>query len=175
MYVGTWDGRSWLEIERDDGAALSAWMSRWAEERTPDGESFGDVIERTRHWLVDVVQAARRDGVPQLAVVAHAGSICALISFAIGLPRSLAFPTAIRSRAIECVASDGERDAPHVFSGRGVLSQRGSRAGLRPVKLGSLTIELARACRYAGATQLDADESVRILGEPHSENLECRW
>jgi len=91
MSFGAWDGREWAALEREDGAALAAWMARWDEAATPDGESFGDVIARAGAWLADAVAQARAAGVDRVAVVAHAGSIRALLAHTLGLPRASTF------------------------------------------------------------------------------------
>ncbi len=91
MDFGTWDGRPWSDLERDDPAALAAWMAAWHDAPTPRGESFGDLIARTATWLHDTVASARLAAIPEIAAVAHAGSIRALLVHALQLPRSLAF------------------------------------------------------------------------------------
>ncbi len=91
MDFGAWDGRTWADLERDDGPALGAWMAAWQDARTPGGEGFGDVIARAAAWLADAVAAARADGAGELVAVAHAGSIRALLVHALDLPRGSAF------------------------------------------------------------------------------------
>lgn len=91
MHFGAWDGRQWADIQRGDGVAMSTWMERWEKARVPDGEGFGDVIDRAAGWLTDTVHDARASGIEELVVVAHAGSIRSLLVHSLGLPRRLAF------------------------------------------------------------------------------------
>lgn len=91
MDFGAWDGRTWAHVERDDSARFGAWMAEWQDARTPGGEGFGDVIARATAWLYEAVASARAAGVAEVVVVAHAGSIRALLVEALGLPRQRAF------------------------------------------------------------------------------------
>ncbi|HEX6037910.1 histidine phosphatase family protein, partial [Longimicrobium sp.] len=75
----------WSELDAADGPRLRAWMNAWVETRTPDGESFADVAARVAKW------AAELPGESSIAVVAHAGSIRALLCTALGLPLEAAF------------------------------------------------------------------------------------
>jgi broad specificity phosphatase PhoE len=91
MHFGNWDGLSWDDVEQRDAHALAAWMADWQHQRAPGGESFTDLIARVADWLADLAAATRRDRVGEVVVVAHAGSIRALLVHAVGLPRDLAF------------------------------------------------------------------------------------
>ena len=95
---GRWDGRTWAEIERDDGDALGAWMADWTATPAPGGESFADVQARVRDWLDDV----NRDAV----VVAHAGSIRAVLVEVLGLDPGHAFRLAVAHGALTTVRLD---------------------------------------------------------------------
>lgn len=114
MHFGAWDGRRWADVERDDAQRMLDWMARWHEARVPEGEGFGDVIARAAAWLADAVQAARVDGRDALAVVAHAGSIRALLVHALGLPPALAFRLRVdhaRVSALRVPIPDGDATA----------------------------------------------------------------
>ncbi len=86
MDFGAWEGRTWAELERDDAPAFGAWMAEWQTARVPGGEGFGDVIARVASWLGE-----QATGGGELVVVAHAGSIRALLVHARGLTRDEAF------------------------------------------------------------------------------------
>ena len=90
MYFGSWEGKTWAELEARDGPALEEWMQDWTTIRAPDGESFSDVIVRVGSWLASVP----RDG-PDLVVVAHAGSIRAAAVLLLDLPPARAFSLAV--------------------------------------------------------------------------------
>ncbi len=82
---GSWEGRTWADVEQSDGDALSAWMADWVETHPPGGESFADLHIRASDWL-----AEQTSGEP-LLIVAHAGSIRALLCAALKLPLASAF------------------------------------------------------------------------------------
>ena len=84
---GRWEGRSWDEVEADDGDALGAWMAAWTDVPPPGGESFADVAASVGGWLAGLASGA---GGP-VVVVAHAGSLRALVCQALGLPHEAAF------------------------------------------------------------------------------------
>jgi alpha-ribazole phosphatase len=90
MSFGDWEDRTWAELEENDGTRLSAWMQNWTAVRAPNGESFADVVLRTREWLATLP----RDG-SDLLVVAHAGSIRAAAVALLDVPESRAFSYAV--------------------------------------------------------------------------------
>ncbi len=106
MHFGRWDGRTWEELERDDGVALGAWMADWQEARTPGGEGFGDVVARAGAWLRDAAEAGRADG-HDVVAVAHAGFIRALLVHAIGLTRESAFRMRVDHAGVTAVRVGG--------------------------------------------------------------------
>lgn len=108
MHFGRWDGRTWAELERDDPAAFAAWMARWQDERTPDGEGFPDVIARAAEWMRDTVDAARADGIADVVAVAHAGSIRALLVHAAGIPREVVFRVRVDHGRVTALGDAGE-------------------------------------------------------------------
>lgn len=85
MDFGAWDGRTWAELEAQDGTRLAEWMAAWVTVPAPDGESFTDVAARVRAWASELPA----DG--SAAVVAHAGSIRALLCSLLELPLDAAF------------------------------------------------------------------------------------
>ncbi|OJY31418.1 MAG: hypothetical protein BGO98_15240 [Myxococcales bacterium 68-20] len=48
---GRWEGRTWEELERDDGPAFSEWMTSWQHARAPGGEGVGDLMLRIQGLL----------------------------------------------------------------------------------------------------------------------------
>ena len=99
MDFGTWDGRTWAEIERDDADRLGAWMADWTATPAPGGESFADVQARVGDWLGGL------DGRETVAV-AHAGSIRAVLARVLGLPAAHAFRLAATHGALTTVRLD---------------------------------------------------------------------
>lgn len=106
MDFGEWDGRLWAEMERDDTQAFGAWMADWQTGRVPGGEGFGDVVARVTEWLRE--EAA---GGGEIVVVAHAGSIRALLVQALGLSRGGVFRIRFdhaKVTGVRIVAGEGE-------------------------------------------------------------------
>lgn len=75
---GEWEGRRFIDIEREEPERYAAWRTEPATFRFPGGESLRDQLERVTASLADV----RRNGEQPSLVVCHGGSIrvalCAL-------------------------------------------------------------------------------------------------
>lgn len=116
MDFGAWDGRAWAEIEAADGARLGAWMADWAAAPAPGGEAFPDVAARTAAWLADL-RAGPAPAAPVL-VVAHSGSIRALLCEAMGWPLAQAFRVRVeyaRATAVRVAAPADPRGSELLF------------------------------------------------------------
>jgi broad specificity phosphatase PhoE len=87
MNFGEWDGCFWNALERDDADRLRRWMESWVTERAPGGESFTLVSERVRDWCSQYLA----DLIDEVVVVAHAGSIRALLCHLLDVPLPKAF------------------------------------------------------------------------------------
>ncbi|MEO1480074.1 MAG: histidine phosphatase family protein, partial [Bacteroidota bacterium] len=103
MDFGTWDGRTWDEIERDDAAALHAWMGDWTATPAPGGESFADVQARVGAWLAELVDGTSSEDDTTVVVVAHAGSIRAVLVQVLGLDPTQAFRLDVHHGALTTV------------------------------------------------------------------------
>jgi alpha-ribazole phosphatase len=90
--LGDWQGldRATFLAERSP-SVIASWFGP-VDERAPNGESFMDLLERTRRGVEECLQ---RYGGQDVVVVAHGGTIRAAIGHALGLmPRDmLAFTT----------------------------------------------------------------------------------
>lgn len=102
MNFGSWDGKLWSEIETADAAGLRSWMENWVTAPAPGGESFADVATRTRQWL-DEIQSTPES----LVVVAHAGSIRALLCHMLGAPLEAAFGFAVDRACVSTIEWTG--------------------------------------------------------------------
>lgn len=89
MHFGAWDGRVRDTLALDDADRLAAWTAAWSTARVPDGEAFPDVAARVAAWWEDEQRSLVNDD--SLAVVAHAGSLRALICHLLPLPLERAF------------------------------------------------------------------------------------
>ncbi|HEU4404683.1 MAG TPA: histidine phosphatase family protein [Polyangiaceae bacterium] len=68
---GTFEGRAYADLERDEPAALAAWMSAWEHEGPPGGESARALGARVGAWLDELPPGGH-------LLVAHAGVARAL-------------------------------------------------------------------------------------------------
>lgn len=66
---GEWDGRSWEELGRVDGARFAYWLEHWREAAPPGGERLAEFEARVRDWWSE---RCSWDEGPHL-LVAHAG------------------------------------------------------------------------------------------------------
>jgi broad specificity phosphatase PhoE len=89
MHFGLWEGRTWEELEASDGDALGRWMAEWTTARAPGGESFPEIVSRCGGFVRDLDSMATPDAA--LIVVAHAGSIRAMLSHLLGVTARQAF------------------------------------------------------------------------------------
>jgi alpha-ribazole phosphatase len=73
MDFGSWEGRTWKEIEAEDAESLADWMQRWQTDGPPGGgESAEGLAKRTRSWWNELDPGASH------LLVAHAGVVRAL-------------------------------------------------------------------------------------------------
>lgn len=85
MDFGDWDGKLWDSIPKKE---TLAWMKDFVNQKTPNGEAFTDVIERTNAFLKDwgkegikrkEEEEKRKSPIDQLIIVCHSGSIRAIL------------------------------------------------------------------------------------------------
>ena len=108
MDFGRWDGRTWADLEAEDGDALGAWMADWTATPAPGGESFADVQRRIGAWLgaLEDGEAGGANGGLEggdVVAVAHAGSIRAVLAHVLGLGAGNAFRLAVAHGALTTV------------------------------------------------------------------------
>jgi alpha-ribazole phosphatase len=106
LNFGEWEGRTWKELEQVDGVRLARWMRDWTRESTPGGESFPDLIARVSgwimHWAGNLSQTAATT-----VVVAHAGSIRAILCQVLGVPLERAFELEVGHARATCLDLGG--------------------------------------------------------------------
>ena len=83
MSFGAWEGLAVDEIRRRFAADYAAYLADPGEGRPTGGESFRELGERA---LAAVQERAARPGVRRLAVVAHGGTVKALLCRLLDLP-----------------------------------------------------------------------------------------
>jgi alpha-ribazole phosphatase len=72
---GSWEGRSWSEIAREDAIAYERWARAWQDESPPGGERPRELEARVRAWLA---ASSNTSTASVHALVAHAGVVRAL-------------------------------------------------------------------------------------------------
>ncbi len=90
LHFGEWESRTWRDLEREDGERLARWMRDWTRTPAPGGESFSDLVERVSGWLAEWQSSGRR-AAGTTVVVAHAGSIRAILCRLLAVPLEEAF------------------------------------------------------------------------------------
>lgn len=78
-HFGAWEGRAWDDIERGE---IDAWAADILGYIPPGGESAQQLMRRVEGMLHDIAQMPQRD----IAIVAHAGSIRALLALLAEIP-----------------------------------------------------------------------------------------
>jgi alpha-ribazole phosphatase len=68
MNFGKWELQNWNDI---DQVALSMWMNNYRSEKCPEGECYGDVLERVSSFL----ESLKETELKSVIVVTHAGVI----------------------------------------------------------------------------------------------------
>lgn len=83
LQTGSWDGRSYLEIKRNEPDVYAAWSKDPIRNAPPGGES----IEELCHRAVEHVHQLCQDfGGKRVALVTHAEVIRAIVVYALGMP-----------------------------------------------------------------------------------------
>lgn len=78
-HFGIWEGRAWDEIEPNE---IDAWAANVMNYAPSGGESAQQVILRIEDFLSDLKQLPQR----KIALVAHGGSIRAILAHQAGIP-----------------------------------------------------------------------------------------
>lgn len=77
MCFGEFEGRSYMEMERD--TAYRIWVDGGCLDRCPGGESRTVFSDRTCRAFAELVEHARHTGQDQLVIVAHGGTQMAVL------------------------------------------------------------------------------------------------
>lgn len=78
MDFGAFEGRSAEEMAQD--AAYRQWVESQCQLPCPGGESMAGFVQRVCAAFSQLVEAAIQAGTPQLCILAHGGSIMAIMS-----------------------------------------------------------------------------------------------
>ncbi|MGQ0552220.1 MAG: histidine phosphatase family protein [Planctomycetota bacterium] len=132
--MGEWEGRTWDELTREHGAAVSAWWADATSARAPGGESLSDLAVRVGAWWREL-RATHGQG--RVIVVSHTGVLRVLCCELLALPlhQALRFSPAAASHTQFSVAQAGAvlqalGERPWMGSGTAVVE--GPSAGAEP-------------------------------------------
>lgn len=104
--MGQWDGRTWEDITREDGARVTAYWDDYVATRPPDGESFADLFERVRAFWNELFEESRGR---RLVIVTHVGVIRTLLCELLDVPvaQALRFAPATASHTSILISGAG--------------------------------------------------------------------
>ena len=84
MNFGDWEYKKWDEIA---GKEFEKWMQNFVDTKTPNGENFIELSDRTNIFLEEIFQKEYKS----IAIVTHAGNIRSIMCNILGLPLANAF------------------------------------------------------------------------------------
>lgn len=79
LNFGDWEGMTWDEVHRDYEQSLNLWGEDWVNRSPPNGETFAEQVHRCQQWLDDWGRGLESSANSSAMVVAHGGSIRALL------------------------------------------------------------------------------------------------
>jgi alpha-ribazole phosphatase len=88
MNFGDWEMKAWNDLNQDD---LNKWMGDFVNAAVPGGESFTQVYERIRTFLFYLKIHPLLKGKEKMVLVAHSGSIRAILCHLNKIPLEKAF------------------------------------------------------------------------------------
>ena len=141
---GTWESRTWSDIQSKEPHRLSEWMADFATIAPPAGESFADLQARVLRGIESKLVGAKHDGAVAPAtrsgaktgtlstthylIVTHAGVIRAAMSAFSGLPLRRAFELRVPYGSWTTFCRHGSRWSPmDLMAGGRSLSRGGAR------------------------------------------------
>lgn len=98
---GDWEMKRWDEISRE---AIEIWMKDILNTRVPNGESYSDLFRRVNEFWDDL----RSTSFDRVAVIAHAGSIRAMVALFLGLSVDKSFQLHLDYGKVTLIETSGE-------------------------------------------------------------------
>lgn len=95
-HFGAWEGRAWDDIERGE---IDAWAADILGYTPPGGESAQQLMRRVQDFLHDLMQLPQQ----HIALVAHSGSIRAMLAQIADVPLARTLGWGIEYGAVICV------------------------------------------------------------------------
>lgn len=81
---GEWEGLTWNEVHENMPDLLSNWGEDWVNRSPPNGETFNEQNARCQSWLNDWLENVNDTSGASAMVVAHGGTIRALVCQCLG-------------------------------------------------------------------------------------------
>lgn len=81
--VGTWDGKSYWDIKKNEPAAYARWSKDPIHFAPPNGESIAGLCQRIKDQIREII--ANNEG-KNVALTTHAGVIRGVLCYALGIP-----------------------------------------------------------------------------------------
>jgi broad specificity phosphatase PhoE len=83
--VGDWEGRTYLDIKKNDPEQYHNWCADPIENAPPNGESIAQLSERIKENLIELTANSEFEG-KTIAMITHSGIIRSIIVYALGMP-----------------------------------------------------------------------------------------
>lgn len=77
MDLGLWEGKNWRDIRQEYGEAYLYWNAHRRYAKTPEGECYNDVLERTLEALEEI----REEETEDVLVVTHSAVVMSLFCY----------------------------------------------------------------------------------------------
>ncbi len=97
-HFGAWEGRAWDDIARSE---IDAWAAAIMGYAPPGGESAQQVLQRVQSFMQELAQLPQRN----IAIVAHGGSIRAMLALIAGIQLTRTLNWQMEYGAVICVRS----------------------------------------------------------------------
>ena len=95
-HFGAWEGKYWDDIPRQE---IDAWAENVMSYAPPGGESAQQLMQRVQEFMRDLAQLPQQN----IALVAHGGSIRALLALIAEIPMTDTLNWAMEYGAVVCV------------------------------------------------------------------------
>lgn len=93
LNFGEWENKFWNEIDKDQ---LNNWMNDFVNIKTPQGENYFDLHQRTKTFIETLLLFNFK----RVCIITHAGNIRSFISWTLDLPLENSFRLAIDYRTM---------------------------------------------------------------------------
>ncbi len=75
MNLGRWEGLTWKQVKEEDSEAFHQWYPNRSMQKTPDGESYREVLSRSLAAVQSILKKESKD----IAIVSHGAVIKCLL------------------------------------------------------------------------------------------------